>query len=93
MGLRGDQGCGLDNPKAGAGKGDVCAMDEPADVRLGRGQRLAEVVREDLELFGVEELQERIGVLQSEIARAQAQIDKKKAGRAAADALFGRKAD
>lgn len=68
-------------------------MDEPADVRLGRGQRLAEVVREDLELFGIEELQDRIGVLQGEIARAQAQIDKKKAGRAAADALFGKTSD
>jgi uncharacterized small protein (DUF1192 family) len=68
-------------------------MDEPADIRLGRGQRLAEVVREDLELFGIEELQDRIGVLQGEIARAQAQIDKKKAGRAAADALFGKTSD
>lgn len=68
-------------------------MDEPADVRLGRGQRLAEVVREDLELFGVEELEDRIRTLESEIARARAQIDKKRAGRAAADALFGRKAD
>jgi len=68
-------------------------MDEPADVRLGRGQRLAEVVREDLELFGIDELQDRIATLQAEIARAQAQIDKKKAGRAAADALFGRKSD
>jgi len=68
-------------------------MDEPADVRLGRGQRLAEVVREDLELFGVEELEDRIRTLESEIARARAQIDRKRAGRAAADALFGRKAD
>jgi uncharacterized small protein (DUF1192 family) len=46
-------------------------------------------VREDLELFGVAELEERIEILQSEIARAQAQIDRKRAGRAAADALFG----
>lgn len=68
-------------------------MDEPADVRLGRGQRLAEVVREDLELFGVEELEDRIRTLEGEIARARAQIDKKRAGRAAADALFGKKAD
>jgi uncharacterized small protein (DUF1192 family) len=64
-------------------------MEEPAEVRVGRGQRLVEAVREDLELFGVAELQERIDVLQSEIARCQAQIDRKRAGRAAADALFG----
>jgi uncharacterized small protein (DUF1192 family) len=63
-------------------------MDEPAEARVGRGQRLAEAVREDLELFGVEELEERIAVLQDEIARVQAQIDRKRSGRAAADALF-----
>jgi uncharacterized small protein (DUF1192 family) len=64
-------------------------MEEPAEVRVGRGQRLIEAIREDLELFGVAELEERIDVLQSEIARVRAQIDRKRAGRAAADALFG----
>lgn len=64
-------------------------MDEPASIRVGRGQRLAEAVREDLELYAVGELQERISVLQEEIARCEAQIQKKQAGRAAADALFG----
>jgi uncharacterized small protein (DUF1192 family) len=63
-------------------------MEEPAEVRVSRGQRLVEAVREDLELFGVAELEERIDVLQSEIARVQAQIDRKRQGRAAADALF-----
>ena len=63
-------------------------MDEPADVRVGRGQRLQEAMREDLELYAVAELEERIEVLQAEIARVQAQIDKKRAGRSAADALF-----
>jgi uncharacterized small protein (DUF1192 family) len=63
-------------------------MEEPAEVRVVRGQRLVEAVREDLELFGVAELEERIDVLQSEIARVQAQIDRKRRGRAAADALF-----
>jgi len=63
-------------------------MEEPAEVRIGRGQRLIEAVREDLELFGVAELEERIDVLQSEIARVRAQIDRKRQGRAAADALF-----
>ncbi|MFD1191396.1 DUF1192 domain-containing protein [Phenylobacterium conjunctum] len=64
-------------------------MDEPVSARIGRGQRLAELVREDLELYAVVELQERISVLKDEIARCEAQISKKQAGRAAADALFG----
>ncbi|HEX2801773.1 MAG TPA: DUF1192 domain-containing protein [Phenylobacterium sp.] len=63
-------------------------MEEPVEVRVGRGQRLVEAVREDLELYGVAELEERIEILQSEIARVQAQIDRKRQGRAAADALF-----
>jgi uncharacterized small protein (DUF1192 family) len=63
-------------------------MEDVADVRVGRGQRLAEALREDLELYGVSELEERIEMLQAEIARTQAQIDRKRAGRAAADALF-----
>lgn len=63
-------------------------MDEPADVRVGRGQRLYEACREDLELYGVSELEERIETLESEIARVKAQLDKKRSGRAAADAFF-----
>jgi len=65
-------------------------MDEPAEVRVGRGQRLIEAVRDDLELFGVAELEERLEVLAAETARVRAQIEKKKSGRAAADALFSR---
>lgn len=64
-------------------------MDEPADVRIGRGQRLTEITREDLEIYGVTELEERIAVLEAEIIRTRAQLDRKRAGRAAADALFG----
>ncbi len=63
-------------------------MEEPADVRLGRGQRLHEALKEDLELYGIAELEERIEMLRAEVARVQAQIDRKRAGRAAADALF-----
>ncbi len=63
-------------------------MEDVADVRVGRGQRLLEAMKEDLELYGIAELEERIEVLQSEIARVQAQMDRKRAGRAAADALF-----
>ena len=63
-------------------------MDVPVETRVGRGQRLIEAVREDLELYGVAELEERVEILQSEIARVNAQIDRKRSGRAAADALF-----
>lgn len=65
-------------------------MDEPASARVGRGQRLAEVVKEDLELYGQTELAERIELLNAEIVRCQAQIDRKNSSRAAADALFGK---
>jgi uncharacterized small protein (DUF1192 family) len=64
-------------------------MDEPAEVRIVRGQRLAEAVREDLDLFGVAELEERVETLRAEIIRVEAQLERKRAGRAAADALFG----
>ncbi|CAN7529357.1 DUF1192 domain-containing protein [Phenylobacterium sp. LjRoot225] len=63
-------------------------MDEPTDIRLARGQRLTDALREDLELYAVAELEDRIDLLRSEIARVEAQIDRKRAGRAAADALF-----
>jgi len=67
-------------------------MEEAAEVRIGRGQRLAEAVREDLELYGVLELEERLQTLRAEIARVEAQLERKRAGRAAADALFGTRA-
>ncbi|CAN7487468.1 DUF1192 domain-containing protein [Phenylobacterium sp. LjRoot219] len=63
-------------------------MDEPAEVRVGRGQRLNEALKEDLELYAVAELEERIAMLRAEIDRVQGQIERKQAGRAAADALF-----
>jgi len=64
-------------------------MEEPVSTGVGRGQRLEEAIREDLELYGVAELEERIEILKEEIARCEGQIDRKRAGRAAADALFG----
>ncbi|WP_293906617.1 DUF1192 domain-containing protein [Phenylobacterium sp.] len=63
-------------------------MDEPAEVRPGRGQRLLEAVREDLELYGVAELEERLEILAAEAARVEAQIGKKRSSRAAADSFF-----
>jgi uncharacterized small protein (DUF1192 family) len=65
--------------------------EEPAEARRARGQLLIDLGREDLDLHGIEELNERIALLEAEIGRVRAQIDKKQAGRAAADALFGRR--
>jgi len=65
--------------------------EEPAEVRRGRGAALAELSREDLELYAVGELNERIEALEAEIARSRAQIAKKQAGRAAADAFFAKR--
>ena len=65
--------------------------DEPAEARRARDQALVELARDDLELYGVEELNERIVLLDAEIARARAQIIRKEATRAAAHAVFSRK--
>ncbi len=62
--------------------------EEVAEPRPIRGELLRALHREDLELYGREELEERIEVLREEIARVEAQIERKHAGRAAADALF-----
>jgi uncharacterized small protein (DUF1192 family) len=63
-------------------------LDEPAGPRGGRGDSLLAVTREDLDLFGVSELEERIELLEAELARVRAQIERKRAGRSAADAFF-----
>jgi uncharacterized small protein (DUF1192 family) len=64
-------------------------MFEDVPVRRARGQALVELAREDLELYGVEELGERIEALEAEIVRCRAMISKKQNVRSAADALFG----
>ena len=63
-------------------------QDEPAEPRRGRGFALIDLAKEDLELYGSEELEDRIEQLEAEIFRTRSQLDRKKAGRAAADALF-----
>jgi uncharacterized small protein (DUF1192 family) len=66
------------------------AQEDADPIRRPRGWALAELAREDLDLFGVSELEERIEGLEAEIARSRAQIERKRAGRAAADAFFGK---
>lgn len=63
-------------------------MDEPVEPRRARGAALAEALREDLDPFAREDLEERIALLQAEIARVEGALGKKASGRAAADALF-----
>ncbi len=63
-------------------------LEEPVEPRRIRGAALIDLSREDLELYGVDELETRIELLQAEIGRTKAQLERKKAGRAAADALF-----
>ena len=62
--------------------------EEPAEARRARGAALGELERDDLDVYGVEELKERIERLRGEIARTQAKLDKKQSGKSAADALF-----
>jgi uncharacterized small protein (DUF1192 family) len=62
--------------------------EEPAEPRRTRGHALTEALREDLEVYGVLDLEDRIGLLEAEIARVRGQLERKKAGRAAADAFF-----
>jgi len=66
------------------------AQEDGDPIRKARGWMLAELAREDLDLFGVGELEERIEGLEGEIARVRAQIERKRAGKAAADAFFSK---
>lgn len=56
--------------------------------RPQRGAALVDLTKEDLELYGAEELQERIEMLEAEIRRTRGAIESREARRSAADALF-----
>ena len=66
-------------------------VEEMVAPRPIRGASLTEVTREDLELYAAGDLEERIERLESEIARTRAALDRKRQGRAAADAPFSLK--
>ena len=51
-------------------------------------QALASLMREDLDPYSVDDLGDRIALLESEIRRAKDAIERKKSRRNAADALF-----
>ena len=61
---------------------------EDLEPRSGRGATLTALAREDLDLYSVEELNERIEALQAEIDRVTTAIARKQAKKSAADALF-----
>ena len=63
-------------------------IDEAVGPRQSRGETLKALAPEELELYGREERNERIELLRAEIARVEAQLQRKHAGLAAADALF-----
>jgi len=53
-------------------------------------KKIAHEVGQDLSLLSVEELAERVKLLQEEIARLEADMTRKRAKRAAADQFFKR---
>ncbi|MES2835474.1 MAG: DUF1192 domain-containing protein [Pseudomonadota bacterium] len=61
---------------------------EDLEPRPARGAALVMLAREDLDLYSIEELNERIAALEAEIARDRAAIDKKNSRKSDADALF-----
>ena len=63
-------------------------MEEPETPRAFSGRAISEAAHEDLDLYSVIDLEERIDQLQVEIGRTRAAIDKKRSGRAAADTFF-----
>lgn len=68
-------------------------MEDAEEARRGRGAALEQALRDDLELFSIDDLEERIGLLEAEIERCRGQIGRKAAGRRAADALFRKPGD
>ena len=61
---------------------------DPDDLPRPRGDAASALAREDLSPYSQEELDERIALLEAEIARVRAHRDKAAAHRSAADALF-----
>ena len=73
---------------ASAPRGDIACMDDDDRPRL-KGDAAERLGKEDLSPYSVDELNERIALLEAEIARVRTHRDKASAHRAAADALFG----
>lgn len=63
-------------------------MFEDLEPRPARDAALAALIREDLDSYSVEDLRQRIDLLEGEIVRSRAAIEGKSSQRNAADALF-----
>ncbi|MBU2167689.1 MAG: DUF1192 domain-containing protein [Alphaproteobacteria bacterium] len=61
---------------------------DDAEPRPQRGALLGQLAREDLDLYSVEECQDRIALLEAEIARVKTAMETKSARKSAAEALF-----
>lgn len=61
---------------------------DDAEPRPQRGDLVARLAREDLDLYSVEECEQRIAELESEIERVRTAMKGKTARKSAADALF-----
>jgi uncharacterized small protein (DUF1192 family) len=64
------------------------AMDSDDNLPLRRDDPLAHLVRQDLDPLSVDELEERIATLRSEISRCEGKIAFASRHRSVADALF-----
>jgi uncharacterized small protein (DUF1192 family) len=63
-------------------------MFEDIEPRPQRGEPLRALSREDLDVYSIEDLQERIAALEDEIKRSSNAIEAKRSKKNAADALF-----
>ena len=63
---------------------------EPDDAPSRPNDVLNELIRQDLDPFSVAELEDRITVLEGEIARSRMKLDRAVHHRASADQLFKR---
>ena len=63
-------------------------MFEDLEPRPQRGEPLRALSREDLDVYSIEDLEERIAAMDAEIGRARAAIEAKRSKKNAADALF-----
>ncbi|WP_395945098.1 DUF1192 domain-containing protein [Brevundimonas sp.] len=63
-------------------------MFEDIEPRPRRGEALTALGREDLDVYSIEDLEERIEALNAEVERSRGAIEGKKSKKNAADALF-----
>lgn len=63
-------------------------MFEDIEPRPQRGEPLRALSREDLDVYSIEHLEDRIAALNDEIGRSRGAIDTKRSKKNAADALF-----